>query len=76
MMKKRVSSEKTQSAVVWQTTVSKNKTGNVVKFPQKQEEAIHQELSICSENVETKLKIISSGFGRTQNFSTRMQFAA
>ncbi|MCH5584997.1 hypothetical protein MK805_08425 [Shimazuella sp. AN120528] len=77
MNKKRVSSEKIQSTIVWQATTPTSTTGNVVKFPQKHQEAIHQELAIHTGNEEVKLKIISSGFGRTQNYSTaRMQLAA
>jgi len=77
MNKKQTSSKKTSPTIVWQTSEPTNATGNVVNFPQTRQEAIYQELSIPTEEEQVKLKIFSSGFGRTTRISSAdMQFAA
>jgi hypothetical protein len=77
MKKKQASSEEVRFTIVWQTSVPTNTTENVVNFPQKQQDAIYQELSIHTEKEPVKLKIFSSGFGRTTRTSSAdMQLAA
>jgi len=68
----------TESTVVWRTTVTSSPKNNVVPFPAQHQEAIFQEVVLHTTEKPVKLKIISSGFGRTHHGSseTRMQLAA
>jgi hypothetical protein len=62
--------------IVWETKVSPTKQENIILFPLRQESTV-QERSIPSQGETVKLKIVSSGFSKTNRSSaTRMQLAA
>jgi hypothetical protein len=74
MKNKKDSSKNAEATVVWKTTVKPKTKGNIVEFPT-HFESTYQEVPIHQGQV--RLKIVSSGFGRSKNFSsTHMQLAA
>lgn len=62
-----------EATVVWETTKNPTKEANVVHFPTVEQEATYQEISV---GPNTRLTIVSSGFGKQNKAATRMQLVA
>ncbi|WP_028778474.1 hypothetical protein [Shimazuella kribbensis] len=74
MRNKKDGSKNAESTVIWKTTVKPEVKGNIVQFPTHLE-STYQEIPVHHEK-QVRLKIVSSGFGRNNTLSTRMQLAA